>query len=215
MHWTATLAMAAIAEAAASLLSLSWGFAVLIVMFIVLATRMRVTMATVTAKAYATEARLSAHVTATAPAVNLVANGGTIGGNVIVNGDHHVAGTLYGAAGTLTVGDAMHTNSTLYVSGNATTNGTHQVNGDHNVNGNIAGGTDVSASNNVNAGNGLNGNAVVVSSAFINGSQLNMLQARGTGLTAAPTTYNQTWGNSVVSFGTQVNGSLQSANIFA
>jgi hypothetical protein len=78
------------------------------------------------AKTRAVEQRLNAHITATAPAVSLVANGGTIGGaltvsgNTQVNGVHtvtgvtelqsdvHVGGSLYGASGTLTVGDTVN-----------------------------------------------------------------------------------------------------------
>lgn len=63
------------------------------------------------AKAYTVESRLNAHVAATAPAVNLVANGGTIGGNVTVQGDHHIQGSLYGTGGDLSVGDTATFNS--------------------------------------------------------------------------------------------------------
>jgi hypothetical protein len=59
-------------------------------------------------KAKNVETRLAAHVAATAPAVNLVANGGTIGGSLTVSGDHHVSGSLYGASGTLSIGDGTH-----------------------------------------------------------------------------------------------------------
>lgn len=59
------------------------------------------------AKAYNVEARLNSHITATAPAVNLVANGGTIGGSLTVSGDHTVTGnatvgaSLFGNSGHL------------------------------------------------------------------------------------------------------------------
>lgn len=66
-------------------------------------------------KARTTAQRLDAHVAAAAPAINLVANGGTIGGNVVVAGDHHIQGSLYGVGGTITAGDA------LFVSSNAIT----------------------------------------------------------------------------------------------
>lgn len=49
--------------------------------------------AKVSAKAYATEQRLNAHITATSPAVALVANGGTIGGALHVTGAVSAAGT--------------------------------------------------------------------------------------------------------------------------
>jgi hypothetical protein len=42
------------------------------------------------------------HVVAAAPAINLVANGGTIGGTVFVSGDHHVTGNQ-AVSGTATI----------------------------------------------------------------------------------------------------------------
>jgi hypothetical protein len=64
----------------------------------------------VAAKASGTEARLRQHIIDTAPAVNLVTNGGTIGGTLQVAGDQHVAGVLYGNGGVLTVGDQLNPN---------------------------------------------------------------------------------------------------------
>jgi hypothetical protein len=66
---------------------------------------------TASAKAYAVEARLNQHVSDTAPAVNFMANGGTVGGNVTVQGDHHIQGSLYGTGGDLSVGDTATFNS--------------------------------------------------------------------------------------------------------
>jgi hypothetical protein len=43
---------------------------------------------------------------------------------------------------------------------------------------------------------------------------LSIPQTRGGGMTAAPTSYNQTWGNSVVSEVTQINSQLQAAGVF-
>src|SRR5580700_7945258 len=57
-----------------------------------------------TAKTRGVEARLNAHVTATAPAVNFVANGGSVGGGVTVNGNHTVTGSLGVHAGGTVVG---------------------------------------------------------------------------------------------------------------
>jgi hypothetical protein len=67
------------------------------------------------AKAYSTEQRLNAHIAATAPAVALVAGGGT------VSGDLHVLGTLYGTGGTLSVGDATHVAGALTADSTITT----------------------------------------------------------------------------------------------
>jgi hypothetical protein len=67
----------------------------------------RVSSAGASAKLQQAHARIDAHVAATAPAVNLVANGGTIGGSVTVAGDHHIQGALFGAGGTIQVGDSV------------------------------------------------------------------------------------------------------------
>jgi hypothetical protein len=69
---------------------------------------------TASAKAYAVETRLNQHVIDTAPAVSFMANGGTVGGNVTVQGDHHIQGNLYGTGGDLSVGDT----ATFNASGN-------------------------------------------------------------------------------------------------
>ena len=50
--------------------------------------------ASTASKARVTEQRLAGHITATAPAINLVNNGGTIGGALTVNGDHQVNGRV-------------------------------------------------------------------------------------------------------------------------
>lgn len=87
-----------------------------------------------TAKARSTEARLAAHVTATAPAVNLVANGGTIGGaltvsgNTTTNGSHTVTGNLGVSGGTTLVGTSSCSND-------FTVGGSHTVNGNMGVQG--------------------------------------------------------------------------------
>jgi hypothetical protein len=50
---------------------------------------------------------------------------------------------------------------------------------------------------------------------YVNSSSLplNIPQARATGLTAAPSSYNQTWGGTVVSAITQLNTNIQAANV--
>lgn len=127
MRTTATLVTAGIAEAAAHFLSLGWGFAVLVLAFIVVAARVTTLAAATAGKTYAVEARLNAHIVAAAPAINLVANGGTIGGNVTVNGSHTVTGQVNAAAGSFTgsTTDYGHT-----------THGTMSSDGDINAGGN-------------------------------------------------------------------------------
>lgn len=130
MRWTMTLLIAGLAEAAAQLLTIGWGFAVLLAGFVLVATRFSANIASVNSKAYATEARLTGHIAATAPAVNFVANGGTVGGPVTVNGNHsingvafvtndqHIGGSLYGSGGTLSIGDLLQVNNGGTVNGN-------------------------------------------------------------------------------------------------
>lgn len=142
MRWAATLTIAGIAEAAAALLSLGWGFAVITGAFIAVALRVSATMATVTAKAYSTETRLNAHIVAAAPAVNFMANGGTVGGSVLVNGNHNVTGTLGVNGGAVT--NSMITNA-MTVFGDSHTTGNHFVTGSTTANGNV-GGSSLSAS---------------------------------------------------------------------
>jgi hypothetical protein len=119
-------------------------------------------------KGRTTSQRLDAHVIAAAPAINLQANGGTIGGNVVVAGDHHVQGSLYGVGGTLSVGDAVHVaGAPLTADGTITSHadmlavgGT--VDGGAVVSGGTisAGGTISNTSGNINAAGNFNGTKV-------------------------------------------------------
>jgi hypothetical protein len=83
-----------------------------------------------TSKTRTLETRLNSHVVATAPAVNFVANGGTVGGAVTVNGNHTVFGQVNafsaGVSGTVT-SNAVTTNSAT-VFGNVSASGTASSN---------------------------------------------------------------------------------------
>jgi hypothetical protein len=61
-------------------------------------------------KATGAHQRIDALVGAVAPAVNLQANGGNIGGPL------HLAGTLYGSGGTISVGDSLNSITTAQMS---------------------------------------------------------------------------------------------------
>jgi cytoskeletal protein CcmA (bactofilin family) len=149
MRYAAILGTVTLTELAAHFLSLGWGLMFLLAAFAWTA----LSGATVAAKARSTESRLNAHVAATAPAVNLVANGGTIGGTVVVAGDHHITGTLFGNGGTLPVGDFVQANNGMTVNNGAT------VNGNFNAAGGITGsgggtlenGSSIHTSNNLQA----------------------------------------------------------------
>lgn len=156
MRWIMTLATAGLAEFAAHWLSLGWGFMTLMAGFVFVAVHVTAGITTVASKASATEARLNAHVSATAPAVNFVANGGTVGGSVVVNGDHHIVGTLFGNGGTLPIGDAVQANSTLTVNGTSLFNNIATTNSDFHVFGTLFGGGGViSMGDNAHANAGL------------------------------------------------------------
>jgi hypothetical protein len=123
MRWTTALAAGGLAELAAHLLTAGWGLAVVTAALLLSATAQK-------AKTLDVEKRLNAHVVAAAPAISLVANGGTIGGTLTVSGNHTVTGSQ-------TVNGQANSN-TLYVSGSATTNGNHTINGAANVGGNVS-----------------------------------------------------------------------------
>jgi hypothetical protein len=113
MRWTATAALAGLAEIAAHFLSAGWGMGVLLIAFIWLSGLLR----TAAVKGADTEKRVNALVPQvgairdTADSALSTANGkvsksgDTITGSLTVNGDHHVGGNLYGAGGQLAVGD--------------------------------------------------------------------------------------------------------------
>jgi hypothetical protein len=107
-----------------------------------------------TAQTRSTAARLATHITNTAPAVNFVANGGSVGGSVTVNGNHtvtgalgvHAGGTVVGGPWTMSNGasvssglssDTITTSSDVTVGGNHTTNGTSTVFGTEGIHGNL------------------------------------------------------------------------------
>lgn len=119
MRWPAVLGTVALTELMAHFLSLGWGIMTLLAAFAWVA----LSGASVAAKARSTESRLTAHVIATAPAVSFVANGGTVGGSVVVAGDHHIVGSLYGNGGTLSIGDFIQGNNGMTVNNGGTVNG--------------------------------------------------------------------------------------------
>jgi hypothetical protein len=113
-----TVLLAFGADLAWNLAGAFWGFSLLALLVVWVALhQLHVTTAN-TSKTVAVEQRLNATVAATAPAVNLVANGGTIGGDVTVQGnqtfqgDVHVDGSLFGTGGTLSIGDTARFNAT-------------------------------------------------------------------------------------------------------
>jgi uncharacterized protein (UPF0333 family) len=155
MRWFTTVAVAVLAEAAGHFLSLGWGFLVLILAFVVVAVRTG-TLLTTNSKAYATEQRLATHITAAAPAINLQANGGTIGGQLQVN--------TSGSSATLAVGGNTHITAAAQVDGDITGNGTLFVNGASTVE--ITPGTHIGGAlqidGNTTLSGNLNGGPVVV-----------------------------------------------------
>jgi hypothetical protein len=146
------LASVAAAELAGHWLGLGYGFLVMLAAFTFVALRMSATMATgsnALVKAQAAHQRLDllvpkvGTIETTANGAQTTANnalpksGGTVTGNLTVNGDHTIAGNLLGSGGTLTTGSNFHVSG-----GGATVDLGLTVHGNHSVDGNAAiGGT--------------------------------------------------------------------------
>jgi hypothetical protein len=182
MRYAAVLGAIGLTELLAHFLSLGWGLMFLLAAFAWTA----LTGASTAAKARSTEDRVTALIPAVGTAYSTAQTANTLAGNALPK----TGGTL---------------------SGSLTVNGNHQVNGNHTVTGNISGGTDVSASNNLNAGNGVNGNAVVVTSAFINGNQLHMVQGAG----GWPVASGTAWGNPMITALNNLYFALRNSNVIS
>lgn len=148
--WSSAATLAGLAELAAHFLSLTWGFGVMVVAFLWLAGLMM----SASSKMMNAHQRIDAHVIATAPAVSFVANGGSVGGNVTVNGSHTVTGQVN--ANTLSTSGAATTG------GNFTTHGSLNSDGDALVGGSLYG----AGFGAISAGNQINGTAVATSGAM-------------------------------------------------
>jgi hypothetical protein len=125
MRRAALLAEAGLVELAAHYLSLSWGLALLVILFLITGIRLTASAA----KVADVEARHNALVVSvgavkdTADAASTTAgnalpkSGGTITGGLTVNGDHHIGGTLYGSGGALAIGDDTTISANAAVTG--------------------------------------------------------------------------------------------------
>lgn len=140
LRYAGTLSAMLFAEFTAHLLSIGWGFTVLLAAF----AWVSLSGATVAAKARSTENRLNSVIPTIFPNT-----GGTIHGSVTVNGAHSVNGNM-SVSGSHTVGGQVNS-STLSVAGNATTAGNHTVHGS------------LFSDNSVTAGGGFSGGSMHVS----------------------------------------------------
>jgi hypothetical protein len=187
-YW-GVLGTVGLTELTAHFLSLGWGLVTLLAAFAWVA----LAGASTAAKARSTEDRLAAVIP-------------------VVGTAYATANTAQSTANTASslAGNALpKSGGTL--SGSLTVNGNHQVNGNHTVTGNISGGTDISASNNLNAGNGVNGNAVVVTSAYVNGNQLHMVQGAG----GWPVASGTAWGNPMITALNNLYNALHNSNVIS
>ena len=117
MRYAAVLGTVTLTELAAHFLSLGWGIMILLAAFAWTA----LSGATVAAKARSTEDRVNALVPAVGTAYTLASNafprtGGTVSGNVTVNGSHTVNGTIAGSQFEGT-GGAMENSGGIHSSG--------------------------------------------------------------------------------------------------
>jgi len=135
--WLPTLAVAAAAEALAHFLSLTWGFAALILAFVFFAIRVSSAMASTAAKAYTTETRVNAIL----PVLATHAAGITTAQNT-ANGAQSTANTANAAANNAqgTANTANNTANNALPSGGGTISGNLTITGQIGVHG---GGTNV------------------------------------------------------------------------
>lgn len=138
MKWPAMLATIGLAEAAGHFLSLSWGFLVIMAAFIYVGLH----AASTATKAVTTEQRLNSHIAATAGAVALVANGGTISGDLTITGSCTVDTNLGVHGGSTLVGDSScsgnWTASTLTSTASTTVDGNLGVHGNSSLLGSLS-----------------------------------------------------------------------------
>ena len=165
-----------------------------------------------TAKARSTETRLAAHIVATAPAINFVANGGSVGGSVTVNGSHTVTGNMGVQGGTTLVGSSSCSN-------NFTVGGSHTVNGNMGVQGGTTLVGSSSCSNDFTTGGNatVNGSHTVYGAIGVHGSA-NLTGGAGVsgGLTTDSISTSGTstvYGSEGVHSNLTVLGSINGANI--
>lgn len=178
-----------LAEAAAHVLSAGYGFTMLVILFVIYGMR-----ATATAtKAASTEKRVNGLVVTTGPAVDFVANGGSVGGSVTVNGDHHVTGQVntntLAATSAMTAGGNITSHGQVSADGNVSiggsltapsgtveTAGSHYVSGAFTSQSTVTGHSNINADGTVNAGGDVNasggqvnGNTIAASGAMSSG----------------------------------------------
>jgi hypothetical protein len=144
-----------------------------------------------------TRARLNAHIAAAAPAINLQANGGTIGGNVTVQGDHHVQGSLYGVGSVLTIGDQISMTDDITTAGTirpgALTSGGVVTGGQLSSGGTIGSGATITSGGNFATSGNVNCGTVNAS------GPLNAVGTTGTTLKGLEgTTYSQSGVNAII-----------------
>jgi hypothetical protein len=157
-----------------------------------------------TSKTRATEARLNGHIAATAPAVNFVANGGSVGGSVTVNGNHTVTGSA-STGGDFTIG------------GNGTSNNNHTVFGALGVHsgGTVVGGQwSMDANAVINSGSQMPGSAITIPGGQPHGGSGSTTiagpQYCGSFFTGSGA---DNWATSVTNAISAIIGELRSANI--
>lgn len=167
--WVTPVATAVLAEVLGHFLALGWGFMTLVAAFVVIAVRLSTLTATVNSKAYSVEQRLATHVIAAAPAINLQANGGTIGGATTVSGNTTVTGFV-SSGGQLFVNGASGS-ATMEVNGNGHVTSGLQVDGNHVVGGTVsAGGQVLAGGASSSATFAVNGNGHITSGLQVDGN---------------------------------------------
>jgi len=203
-RWLSTLSAAGLAETAAHLLSLGWGFMVLMAGFVFVAVHVTANVASTHAKAVATEARVNALVpvigtiNTTANNAQTTANnalpisGGTITGSLNVN--NNLAGS---GGGTLEIPTSVHASNDGQFDGQMRSSSI-------NVNGSGSGAT-------VGINGGLHASGSGQFDSGISASNYSSGQGAPGGY---PIAHGTPWENQIIDFLNSIVSKLQSAGVF-
>ena len=188
------LAAGGLMELMAHFLSIGWGFATMVVMFVIVASRTTLTLNAASAKAASAHQRIDVLVPAVG-AVKATADGAvqrsgdTVTGSLVVNGNHTIGGSLQGSGGTLSVSGNHHVTGAHTVDGTIT--GHSAINADGSMSassihtggtGQFDNGVNIGGSTAISSGRAFSGASIHVSGNVLADSDVGMSSMNGAGL---------------------------------
>jgi len=218
MAWLRGSAAAVVIEVVAWQLGLSWGFALLMIAFVGMAVPMAAKTRTTEQRVNAIQPVLAAHAAGIAAAQG-TANGAQGTANTANNSANNAQGTANSAAANAqtaidfinnggTIGGDLHVNGNFFTSNNVNCASMYSS-GDSHVGGNFFSAGTANSGGQTNSGGDLHADAAF----YIGGQRIQVPQTRAGGLASAPSSYTQSWGNSVDSFCAAMNVALLQAGI--